>query len=89
VTGPSSRSRSTCEPPDDERVAGIVDAASEIGAVIGLGRDAWDKDRIRRLAVERLLEIIGEAPCKLTASPLARPRGYRRGDLESGLISAL
>jgi hypothetical protein len=32
---------------DDERVADILDAASEIGAVIELGRDAWDKDRIR------------------------------------------
>ena len=42
---------------DDERVADILDAASEIGEVIGLGRDAWDKDRIRQLAVERLLEV--------------------------------
>jgi hypothetical protein len=30
---------------DDERVADILDAASEIGAVIELGRDAWDKDQ--------------------------------------------
>jgi uncharacterized protein with HEPN domain len=44
---------------DDERVADILDAAREIGEVIELGRDAWDKDRIRQLAVERLLEIIG------------------------------
>ena len=42
---------------DDERVADIRDAASEIGEGIGLGRDAWDKDRIRQLAVERLLEV--------------------------------
>ncbi len=51
---------------DDERVADILDAASEIGAVIKLGRDAWDKDRIRQLAVERLLEIIGEAANSLS-----------------------
>jgi hypothetical protein len=37
--------------PDDERVADILDAASEIGEVIELGRDAWDKDRIRRFNV--------------------------------------
>ena len=37
---------------DDERVADILDAASEIAEIIELGRDAWDKDRIRRLAVE-------------------------------------
>jgi len=42
---------------DDERVADILDAADEIAAIIEFGRDAWDKDRIRQLAVERLLEI--------------------------------
>jgi len=42
---------------DDERVADILDAAREIAEIIELGRDAWDKDRIRQLAVERLLEI--------------------------------
>jgi uncharacterized protein with HEPN domain len=51
---------------DDERVADILDAASEIAAITELGRDAWDKDRIRRLAVERLLEIIGEAANSLS-----------------------
>jgi uncharacterized protein with HEPN domain len=53
---------------DDERVADILDAASEIAAIIELGRDAWDKDRIRRLAVERLLEIIGEAANSLSGT---------------------
>jgi hypothetical protein len=33
---------------DDERVADIVDAAREIGEIIGLGREASNKDRIRR-----------------------------------------
>jgi uncharacterized protein with HEPN domain len=46
---------------DDERVADILEAASQIGELIELGHDAWDKDRIRQLATERLLEIIGEA----------------------------
>jgi uncharacterized protein with HEPN domain len=31
-----------------------------------LGRDAWDNDRIRQLAVERLLEIIREAANSLS-----------------------
>ena len=47
-------------------VADILDAASEIGEVTALGREAWDKDRIRQLAVERLLEIIGEAANSLS-----------------------
>lgn len=51
---------------DDERVADILDAAREIAEVTELGRDAWDKDRIRQFAVERLLEIIGEAANSLS-----------------------
>jgi uncharacterized protein with HEPN domain len=51
---------------DDERAADILDAADEIADIISPGRDAWDKDRVRRLAVERLLEIIGEAANSLT-----------------------
>jgi uncharacterized protein with HEPN domain len=46
---------------DDERVADILEAAAEIAAVVGRGRVAWDADRISRLAVERLLEIVGES----------------------------
>jgi uncharacterized protein with HEPN domain len=30
------------------------------------GRAAWDKDRLRQLAVERLLEIIGESANSLS-----------------------
>jgi uncharacterized protein with HEPN domain len=51
---------------DEERIADILDAAREIAEVIEFGRDAWDKDRIRQLAVERLLEIIGEAANSLS-----------------------
>jgi uncharacterized protein with HEPN domain len=46
---------------DDERVADIVEAAAEIAVVVDRGKPAWDTDRIGRLAVERLLEIIGES----------------------------
>ena len=51
---------------DDERAADILDAADGIAEIVALGRDAWDKDRIRQLAAERLLEIIGEAAKSLT-----------------------
>lgn len=46
---------------DDERVADILEAAVEVGTLVAYSRDEWDHDRTRRLAVERLLEIIGEA----------------------------
>jgi uncharacterized protein with HEPN domain len=46
---------------DDQRVQDILDAADQILDVVKDGRGAWDKDRLRQLAVERLLEIIGES----------------------------
>jgi uncharacterized protein with HEPN domain len=46
---------------DDERIDDIVKAAAEIAAAVDRGKTAWDEDRVSRLAVERLLEIIGES----------------------------
>jgi uncharacterized protein with HEPN domain len=46
---------------DDQRVLDILDAADLIAGVVKDGRKAWDQDRLRQLAVERLLEIIGES----------------------------
>ena len=51
---------------DEQRVRDILDAFDQILDVVKDGRDAWDKDRIRQLAVERLLEIIGESANSLT-----------------------
>jgi len=44
---------------DDQRVLDILDAADQVAAVVKEGRKAWEQDRLRQLAVERLLEIIG------------------------------
>ena len=46
---------------DDQQVLDILDAADLIAAVVEDGRKAWDQDRLRQLAVERLLEITGES----------------------------
>lgn len=46
---------------DDQRVLDILDAADLVGGVVKDGRKAWDQDRLGQLAVERLLEIIGES----------------------------
>lgn len=46
---------------DDERIADILDAVGQIATVVERGREAWEQDRIPQLAVERLLEIIGES----------------------------
>jgi uncharacterized protein with HEPN domain len=46
---------------DDQRVQDILDSADQILDIVKDGRDAWVNDRLRQLAVERLLEIIGES----------------------------
>jgi uncharacterized protein with HEPN domain len=51
---------------DRERIDDILDAASEIASVVDAGRQAWDSNRVRQLAVERLLEIIGESARAMT-----------------------
>jgi uncharacterized protein with HEPN domain len=51
---------------DDQRIDDIVEAAAEITAIVAGGREAWDNDRVRQLAVERLLEIIGESARAMT-----------------------
>jgi uncharacterized protein with HEPN domain len=57
---------------DEERVQDILDASDQILGVVKDGRAAWDKDRLRQLAVERLLEIIGESANSLSDSFRAR-----------------
>ncbi len=74
---------------DDERVADILDAASEIAEIIELGRDAWDKDRIRRLAVERLLEILGEAANSLSEDFRTQHPASKAGPLSRRFAQAL
>jgi uncharacterized protein with HEPN domain len=46
---------------DDQRVLDILDAADQVAGVVKDGRKAWDQDRLRQLAVDRPLEIIGES----------------------------
>jgi hypothetical protein len=45
---------------DDQRVLDILDAADLIAGVVKNGRKGWDQE-LHQLAVERLLEIIGES----------------------------
>ncbi|MGH9155669.1 MAG: HepT-like ribonuclease domain-containing protein [Acidimicrobiales bacterium] len=46
---------------DEDRIADMLEAARELAAIVSDGESAWEKDRIRQLAAERLLEIIGES----------------------------
>jgi uncharacterized protein with HEPN domain len=66
---------------DDERVADILEAAGQVATAIGPGRDAWEEDRLRQLAVERLLEIIGEAASALSDEFRARYPGIPWRDI--------
>ena len=51
---------------DDERVADILDASDQVSRIVADGEAAYRADRIRQLAIERLLEIIGESARAMT-----------------------
>ena len=51
---------------DDQRVADILEAADELAQVVGEGRDTFGDNVLHVRAVERLLEIIGEASTALS-----------------------
>jgi uncharacterized protein with HEPN domain len=57
---------------DDKRIADILEAAQEVAEVVAVGEDAFKAERLRQLAVERLLEIIGEAARAMTDDGRAR-----------------
>jgi len=57
---------------DEQRIADILAAAAELERVVSKGREAFLRDRIRRRAAERLLEIIGEAANSLGPETTAR-----------------
>lgn len=59
---------------DDQRLADILEAADQVILLVKRGRQAFDSDIVVRLAIERLLEIIGEAATALSSeSREARP----------------
>ena len=66
---------------DDERVADILEAAAEIGILVVGGGDEWESDRTKRLAVERLLEIVGEAARAMTDEGRSRYPGVQWQDV--------
>jgi uncharacterized protein with HEPN domain len=47
--------------PDEKRLDDIVAATAEIADIVGRGRDVFDRDFAVRRALERCLEIVGEA----------------------------
>jgi uncharacterized protein with HEPN domain len=57
---------------EEERLADIVEACREVAALVARGREAFDNDRAVALAVERLLEVIGEAANALAESTRSR-----------------
>lgn len=52
---------------DEQRIADILMAADEVSQVVARGREAFDADVVLRRAVERCLEIIGEASKSVSA----------------------
>lgn len=46
---------------DDERLQDILEACAELAELVARGHGEFARDRAVRLAIERLLEIVGEA----------------------------
>lgn len=57
---------------DDERLDDMRDACAEVAELVDRGEDAYIGDRAVALAIERLLEIIGEAANALDPSTRER-----------------
>ena len=71
ATNTSGKKPSHCEPLGDaQRIADIVDAASELTEIIERGEATFLSDHILQRAAERLLEIIGEAATTLSAETI-------------------
>ena len=51
---------------DQQRLADILDASEQVAELVKIEKGSWDADRPRQLAVERLLEIIGESARSMT-----------------------
>ncbi len=49
----------------DKTVADLLDAAAAAVEIVARGRDAWDEDRLLRLAGEAAIGRIGDAASKL------------------------
>lgn len=57
---------------DEQRIDDILEAAVEIAAIVERGRQAFMDDPVLQRAVERLLEIIGEAANSLSQATANR-----------------
>lgn len=53
---------------DDERLADILEATDQIASLVSRGHTVFESDIAVQLAIERLLEIIGESANRLSGS---------------------
>ena len=72
---------------DEHRGADILDAANELAVIVAMGPSDDDDRRIRLRAVERLLEIIGEATRALSDEFIGEYPGVPWSDISALRIS--
>ena len=57
---------------DEQRIADMLEVAAQIAELVSRGRETFDQDIAVRYALERLLEILGEAATSVSTATQER-----------------
>ncbi len=52
---------------DSHRLLYVQEAVRDLEGIVARGREAWESDKVLRLAAQKLLEILGEAAKQVKA----------------------
>lgn len=70
----------------DKLVGDLLDAASAAAEIVARGRDAWNADRLLRLAGEAVISRIGDAASKLPADVRAKMPGIAWEEIRANRV---
>lgn len=72
--------------PVDKTVGDLLDAAGAAAEIVARGRDAWEADRVLRLAGEAVINRIGDAAGKLPEDARSAMPEVPWGDIRANRI---
>lgn len=70
----------------DKVVRDLLDAAGAAAEIVARGQEAWDNDRLMRLAAEAVIDRIGDAAGKLPAEVRAAMPGVPWDDVRANRV---